>query len=217
MIGKSQAFRACRAVMLLISLMPLLLIPQSLARADEAADHAAEIVRGLTEAIWSSRERADPADVRKQWLVATIEDSTSIDLLSRLALGKHWRSLPEVDRQEYQTLFSKVVIGDLVGRLDGLLRELDGSLEQRFFITKSLVAGKNDVLVRSKVIAADGRPLSLDWRVRDLDSGPVIIDLIVEGVSLLVSQRAEFASVIERSQIQGLIDALRDRARSGAS
>jgi ABC-type transporter MlaC component len=42
----------------------------------------------------------------------------------------------------------------------------------------------------------------------------VIIDLVAEGVSLLVTQRAEFGAVIERSGMEGLMAALRGRARS---
>ena len=58
----------------------------------------------------------------------------------------------------------------------------------------------------------NGQPLALDWRLRAGDSGPVIIDLIVEGASLLVSQRSEFAAVIERQDIDGLLAELRARA-----
>jgi ABC-type transporter MlaC component len=43
----------------------------------------------------------------------------------------------------------------------------------------------------------------------------VIIDLIVEGASLLVSQRSEFAAVIERQKLDGLLAQL--RARAGAT
>ena len=47
--------------------------------------------------------------------------------------------------------------------------------------------------------------MALDWRVREGDAGAVIIDVIVEGASLLVSQRSEFAAVIERYDLNGLL------------
>ncbi|MGI9500730.1 MAG: ABC transporter substrate-binding protein [Geminicoccaceae bacterium] len=165
--------------------------------------------------IWASREERSDADGRKQMLAEAITAKTSIDLLSRLVLGRHWRSLNIADHDEYKSLFSRVIIGGLAGRLDNLLGEFGGPLEEHFAIVNSKAVGKRDVLVHSKVIAADGQTLSVDWRLRQLKNGPAIIDLVVEGISLLVSQRAEFAAVIERGRVDGLIEALRDRARTG--
>ena len=201
-----------RTGLLLLCLMPSLLMTPRSSDAADVADHATKVVRGLAADIWSSRDDIADADDRKRFLAGAIAARTNVDLLGRLALGRHWRSLDPADRSEYRRLFSEVVIGDLAGRLGSLLYELDGPLDQHFAITNSAVSGKKDVLVRSKVIAVDGRPLAVDWRLRDLENGLAIIDLVVEGISLLVSQRSEFASVIERSQIDGLIEALRHRA-----
>jgi phospholipid transport system substrate-binding protein len=62
-----------------------------------------------------------------------------------------------------------------------------------------------------------GDVLAVDWRLREGPDGPVVIDLIIEGVSLLVSQRSEFAAVIERSNMDGLLAELRARAGSTES
>jgi phospholipid transport system substrate-binding protein len=59
--------------------------------------------------------------------------------------------------------------------------------------------------------------LTVDWRLRPRDDRPVIIDLIIEGASLLVSQRSEFAAVIERSSMDGLLTELRARAQAPES
>ena len=59
--------------------------------------------------------------------------------------------------------------------------------------------------------------MNVDWRLRVQDDQPVIIDLIIEGVSLLVTQRSEFAAVIERSDMDGLLAELRARANSTES
>jgi phospholipid transport system substrate-binding protein len=62
-----------------------------------------------------------------------------------------------------------------------------------------------------------GGALAVDWRLRDGGGGPVVIDVIIEGVSLLVSQRSEFAAVIERSDMEGLLAELQARAGSARS
>jgi ABC-type transporter MlaC component len=55
---------------------------------------------------------------------------------------------------------------------------------------------------------ANGPALAVAWRLRD----QAILDLVVEGVSLLITQRAEFATVIERRDVDGLLADLRARA-----
>ncbi len=217
MITRRQAFGTFRAALLVCILASSQLISREPLGADSPFDLEVEVVNGLAADIWRSRDQTSETSDRRQLLFRAIEAKTNVDLLSRLVLGRHWRSLEPVDRDEYRALFSKVVIGGLAGRLDVLLHELSGPLEQHFSIKSSGAIGKKDVLVRSVVISADGQPLSVDWRLRRLENGPVIIDLIVEGISLLVSQRAEFAAVIERGQMDGLLQTLRRRAETSGS
>ena len=67
-------------------------------------------------------------------------------------------------------------------------------------------------LVSTRVIGG-GPPLKVDWRVRERDDGGLVaIDVIVEGVSLIVTQRSEFAAVIERQGMDGLLAELRQRS-----
>lgn len=175
--------------------------------ADEVTD-AEQVVRGLASDIWSSLDQP-AADDRRQQLAQAIRARTDTDILSRLALGKHWRGLDEDQQSDYQRLFSTVIIDTLASRLDVFIGKLTGPLEQHFKISDSTVAGKRDVLVRSKVMPPDIPAITVDWRLRRIETGPVIIDMVIEGVSLLVSQRAEFAAVIERSRIEGLLTELR--------
>ena len=62
------------------------------------------------------------------------------------------------------------------------------------------------------------QPLRVDWRLINDDGAYKISDVIVDGVSMLVTQRSEFASVIQRhgGQIQGLIDLMRQKTASAA-
>ena len=47
--------------------------------------------------------------------------------------------------------------------------------------------------------------------MRITDDRPRIIDVSVEGVSMVVTQRSEFASVIQRNGVEGLIEVVRAR------
>ena len=44
-----------------------------------------------------------------------------------------------------------------------------------------------------------------------------LIDVYVEGISMLTTQRSEFAAVIDSKGVNGLMDALRERVHSDAS
>ena len=79
-------------------------------------------------------------------------------------------------------------------------------------MTGAKVVSDQDALVSSRILSNGEPPLQVDWRLRERDGGaPVTIDLIVEGVSLIVTLRSEFGSVIERQGFDGLLVELRQR------
>ena len=198
---------AAGAVVLALSAMP------TFGQAVEAS--AEQVVQRLVEDIWATLRR-DSADERHRVdeLMAVLEARTDVALISRLALGRYWSRLPESERQDYQDLFRDVVIRSMARRLNTYAEDAKSPLQQRFRIVSSTAVGEHDVLVRSKVFPSHGQPLDLDWRLREGPSGPVIIDLIIEGASLLVAQRSEFAAVIERGDLEGLLAELRARAEA---
>ena len=211
--------RCGRREMLVVAVGLLVLAPLAGPTPAPASSPSAEqVVQGLAEDIWTTltTDGADE-DGRVDHLVGLLEARTDVGLISRLALGRYWNRLPETQQQDYQELFRDVVIRSMARRLNSYAKDAQGPIEERFQILSSAPAGKDDTVVRSKVFPTDGQPLALDWRLRAGAAGPVIIDLIVEGASLLISQRSEFAAVIERSDLDGLLAELRARAGSARS
>ena len=72
-------------------------------------------------------------------------------------------------------------------------------------------AGAKDVVVSTRIERPSGPPITAEWRVRVTDGRLRIIDVSIEGVSMVVTQRSEFASVIQRNGVEGLIEVLRAR------
>ena len=188
------------------------------AAAESPAGRAEAVVADLAEHVWALFQSGDlDQRTRLDKLTELLESKTDVALLSRLVLGRHWQRLTADQQAGYEQLFGDVVIRNLARRLDQYVNGAEGALDQHFRITGSLPAGKHDILVRSKVAPPTGETVGVDWRLRMGDDQPVIIDLIIEGVSLLVSQRSEFAAVIERSDMDGLLAELRARAGSTES
>lgn len=176
------------------------------------------VVHDLAQQVWALLAREDLDErSRLDQLAGTLESKTDVDLLSRLVLGRYWRLSSEEQRAGYQQLFRDVVMRDLAMRLHRYAHGTSGSIEDHFQIVGSGRVGEGDALVRSRVVPEDGKPVTVDWRLRERPDGPVIIDLVIEGVSLLVSQRSEFAAVIERRDMDGLLAELRARAGSSKS
>jgi len=195
--------------------LPLLDLPWTARRAwgEVAPADAEAAVQELAAQIWQSLGRTDLGEQERiDAIAAMLVEATDVKLLSRLALARYWQQLDDEQRTRYQTLFRDVVMRSFASRLNQYAKDAQGPLEERFTITSSAPAGKQDVLVRSRVRPQSGSTVGVDWRLREADGGPVIIDVIIEGVSLLVSQRSEFAAVIERSDMEGLLAELQARA-----
>ncbi|MGH6943017.1 MAG: MlaC/ttg2D family ABC transporter substrate-binding protein [Geminicoccaceae bacterium] len=207
------------AVGLMAGVAFLPLLGERAAYGELAASGAEGVVQDLAHRVFEVLERKDLDRVaRVDALSRLIEARADVPLLSRLALGRYWRELSGAQRERYQVLFRDVVMRNFAAKLSLYSTDASGKVEDRFRITGSSQVADGDVVVRSRVVADSGQPLAVDWRLRQRDDAPAIIDLVIEGVSLLVSQRAEFAAVIERNGIDGLLAELSARAGSqGAS
>jgi phospholipid transport system substrate-binding protein len=196
-----------RALLRLLSMATLgLLLWQPLALAAPSEDGARALVEAAGARVLDIlRDEALDDDEKFDRLVEVLTQSIDVELVGRLILGRHWRAADEAQRAEYQELFRSYALANLASRL----HLYQG---QTFEVTGAQTADDRDALVSSRINSRDRPPLRVVWRIRELDGGDLVaIDMVVEGVSLIVTQRSEFASVIERSGIDGLLAELRQR------
>lgn len=144
-------------------------------------------------------------------LMAAIESQTDLSLLARMTMGRHWRQATSSQQGAFVDLFRSYLLQSFSTRLRRYAGADLSAARRRFAILTTQSVGKKDVIVRSRVAPPSGPPLEVDWRLRHREGRPVIIDLVVEGVSLLITQRSEFGSVLERVGIDGLIRELKGR------
>ncbi|MEZ5930563.1 MAG: ABC transporter substrate-binding protein [Alphaproteobacteria bacterium] len=148
---------------------------------------------------------------RERRLMAAIESQTDLSLLARMTMGRYWRQATVRQQDAFVDVFRRYLLQSFTSRLRRYAGSDLGSVRERFAITATQPAGKGDVVVRSRIHPPAGVPLEVDWRLRSRDGRLFIIDLVVEGVSLLITQRSEFGSVLERVGIDGLIGELQSR------
>ncbi len=149
-------------------------------------------------------------------LMAAIESQTDLSLLARMTMGRYWRQADHQQQEAFVGLFRRYLLSSFSARLKRYAGSDLSVARKRFVVLASQSVGKRDVVVRSKVTPPSGPPLKVDWRLREREGRPVIIDLVVEGVSLLITQRSEFGAVLERVGIDGLIHELEERVATQA-
>ena len=123
--------------------------------------------------------------------------------ISRFGLGPYWRAASEREQQE----FSRLLEDHLVRFYGRRFAEYGG---ESLRVTGSR-ADPDGVIVSSQIIRPQGLPIAVDWRLGLSDGRYKIADVIVDGVSMALTQRSEFAAMIQRNggQVAGLLAALR--------
>ena len=179
------------------------------ARALEEAD-AAAFIRSLGErTVNLLRDSSDDREALTRGTAELLDETVAVDVMARLALGRGWQQADEAQRQTYVELCRDYILGTLAYRF----ASYTGS--ERFVITGTRPAG-GDAIVASRIEYVGYPPLILEWRVRG-DGQPRIVDVAVEGVSMVVTTRSEFDAIVARSGIDGLLQELAARSRAAAA
>ena len=77
----------------------------------------------------------------------------------------------------------------------------------RIAVTGARDGGKAGVLVSSRVVRPGQEDIAVDWQISDRSGRTRVVNLIIEGVSLLASERAQVGAMLDaqRGSIDGLI------------
>lgn len=120
-----------------------------------------------------------------------LNDSFDLETIGRFVLGRYWKTSSEQQRQEYIGLFRRMVV-------DVYAKRFGDYKGQKFETRGARADGDKDTIVSSYIIPGNGPEVQVDWRVRHKGGQYKIVDVIVEGVSMSVTQRSDFAAVIQR-------------------
>jgi phospholipid transport system substrate-binding protein len=131
--------------------------------------------------------------------------------IARFVLGRYWRNASEEEQQEFVKLFEDYVVFVYTARLANFGGET-------FKIRGSRSDGDGVIISTDVANPGSAPPLRIDWRLVNDKGAYKINDVIVEGVSMMVTQRSEFASVVQRNggQLRGLIALMREKTASAA-
>jgi len=77
---------------------------------------------------------------------------------------------------------------------------------------------KDMALIDSRIDRAEGEPYKVSWRVRERNGDFKILDIVAEGVSMAITLRSEYGTVLKNNggKLPPLTDALREKVSRGA-
>jgi len=191
---------------LLRVLLVLVLTAVPAAAASDAAGFVTELGQKTLDIINKKPAKAE----RDERFRSVLREGFDMQALSRFVLGPHWRSASDAQKQEFMKLFEDWIVsayGERFSQYSG----------EQFKVVGQRPEGDAVTLVTSQIVRPNGGPpIRVDWRVTKSGGQEKISDVVVEGISLMVTQRQEFASVIQRNggQLEALLKILREKTQS---
>jgi phospholipid transport system substrate-binding protein len=177
-----------------------------------AQDDPTAVVRDTAERVLHSlrSERARYQDDKAlfQLVREVVFPRIDRERTAQWVLGANWRTATPAQREQFVNEFS-----DLLLRTYGTaLRQYDS--ETHNSRPGRAPAGPDRVTVRTEIIRPDGPKVSVDYQLTNRSGEWKVYDVIIENVSMVVTYRSEYAAIIKRDGMDGLLKQLSERNRS---
>jgi phospholipid transport system substrate-binding protein len=147
---------------------------------------------------------------REAGILRVLEANFDLNYMARTALGNHWDQATPEQRGRFLKVTANAeahAYARRFGQYRGQTLTVDSA------VPKS--RGNGISVVYSKLSQTDSEPLAIQWDVRTEGQRARIVDVRVEGVSMLVTRRAEYNSFIQAhgGELEPLINELEVRAQ----
>lgn len=127
--------------------------------------------------------------------------------ISKLVLGRYWRPATPEQRGEFQKLFEDIQVYTWTRRF----KEYSGETLDIFGVEAD---ASGDSLVVSQIRRHNLAPINVSWRVRKDGEIFRVVDIIVEGASMIVTYRSDYSGVLssQGGKLDSLLTVMRQKA-----
>ncbi len=170
-------------------------------------DDPAVFVREFSaQAIGVLADQSLSGEHRQQAFRDLLTAGFDVKAISRFVLGRYWRMATEVQRAEFTGLFEDLIVATYS-------RKFSDYSGQTLKVEAIREENEKMAAVASRILRESGEPIRIDWRLLRRDGSWRIVDVVVEGMSMVLSQRSEYAAVIkgDGGKIEGLLTRLREK------
>jgi phospholipid transport system substrate-binding protein len=156
-------------------------------------------------------EKELPTEQKRARIETIVYENVDFDTLVRLVLARNWRRFDDGQKEDFKREFKRhlsVTYGNNINEYRNESVAVLGDREEQ----------RGDWTVHTKVVrAAGGQDFLVDYRLRRRDGQWKIIDVVVEGVSLVANFRSQFQSILSSGGPDRLLELLRNKNARGES
>lgn len=170
------------------------------------AASATSVVEDFQKTLLSVMKDADQLgyDGRYQRLAPVVKNSHDMPGITRVATGRNWDQMSEEQKTRLVDLFTRLSIATYAARFNAYAGETFKTVGE-----EKLANG--DRLVRTLFADSTGDTIPFDYVLREQDGKWRIVNITVQGVSDLAIRRSEYASIIRKDGVDGLMKKLQDK------
>ena len=166
--------------------------------AEQAQAHVAQTIEDVLGLVQAPGAAAAKAPQLRQ----IMEARASMPQIAQAAAGLSWRQMTPDQQARFTDAFTNHVATIYARRF----QEYEG---QQIRVTGARDAGGKGMLVQS-MVGNGGAPIAVEWLVSDRSGRVAVNDIVIEGVSLVLTQREEIAQMLASrgNDVEALIAAL---------
>jgi phospholipid transport system substrate-binding protein len=184
------------------------------ARAADEPNAQQVIQQASTRAITVLKQRKKELQDNPQKIYQFVEEYLlphfDFEFVCRQVLGKNWRTASEEERARFRQAFQETLIRSYGS---SMLQYSDQKIE---FLPFKEEPGAREAVVRTEIETTSGKPAAVDYTMRKSDGTWKVVDVTIEGVSMVVNYRSTFTQEIRRlNGLEPLIAKLEERNRMG--
>jgi phospholipid transport system substrate-binding protein len=173
----------------------VLILSAGAAQALDATSAQQHVEATIEDILQMVVDRPDASETTAR-LLEIVERRASVQQVARFAAGRHWRAMSESE----QAAFTRAFTHYLAATYADNFRRIEGSIDdlrRQVRVRGAEDAGDKGVVVRTEILPPGAAPISVDWLVSDRSGRIEVADLVVEGISMAITQREVVGSMLD--------------------
>jgi phospholipid transport system substrate-binding protein len=151
-----------------------------------------------------------PSEEKRKRVEEIAERRFDFPTLARLVLARNWKRLTPEQQAQFTEEFRKhlsLTYGRNVEQYNNERAEVIGERAEP----------DGDWTVKTRIVRPQGEPILVDYRLRKFGEEWRVIDVIIEGTSLVANFRSQFQEIVSRDGPAKLIQVLQEKNARGES